>query len=271
MLRRFFSYYRLAVFLLFVALCSSVSMAAEKSAIPADSKIFSGKIIETMNAAGYTYLLVASETGKTWVAIPETEVKMGNQVNYYAGMTMPNFTSKTLNRTFENIVFSPGLVENENSAKKNESTKAPAQDDSFAAALQAEQKSIATSAPSDQSSAGSAGAIAPLQEISVPKAEGENSYTVEEIFGKSKTLNGKRVRVRGKVVKVSLGIMGKNWVHLQDGTGDPLQNTHDLVLTTDTSPAVDAILTMEGILAADKDFGAGYKYAAIVEQSLPAK
>jgi hypothetical protein len=116
-------------------------------------------------------------------------------------------------------------------------------------------------------SGGSSGAVAPLQEISIPKADAENGYTVEELFTKAKELNGKKVRLRGKVVKFSPNIMGKNWVHIQDGTGNPMNNTHDMVVTTSETVAVDAVVTLEGILAAEKDFGAGYKYVGIIEQA----
>ena len=67
------------------------------------------RFIETMNSSGYTYLLLDATQGKIWVAIPETQVKTGQTVACTPGMTMYNFTSKTLNRTFEAIVFSPGL------------------------------------------------------------------------------------------------------------------------------------------------------------------
>ena len=61
--------------------------------------------------------------------------------------------------------------------------------------------------------------------------------------------------------------MGKNWIHLQDGTGNPMQNSHDLVVTSAETVEVGSIVTIEGTLAAEKDFGAGYKYDAIVEDA----
>ncbi len=268
-------YRRLAVWSIavFFALCFAFppmqAMAMPKSSVTADGKTRTGKVLETMNASGYTYMLVAAGSVQTWVAIPETIVKKESQVSYYEGMEMPNFTSKTLGKTFENIIFSSGLAETAGTAAESSTSKLPAQDDSFSAALQAEQKNSAPAIPpAAQGSGGSAVAIAPLQEISIPKAEGENAYTVEEIFAGKKALAGKKVRLRGKVVKFSPSIMGKNWVHLQDGTGNPLHNSHDLVLTTDMTLAVDAIVTMQGILAAEKDFGAGYTYSAIVEQAV---
>ena len=242
------------------------SAAMPKSTAAADGKTFTGTVIETMNASGYTYLLVASGGVQTWVAIPETSVTKGSLVSYYDGMEMSDFTSKTLNKTFARILFSAGLAENPQVAAAP-TTPEKAQDDSFAAALQAEQKDGTTLPPTAQVTGGSAVAIAPLQEVSIPKAKGENGYSVEEIFSKRKELAGKKVRIQGKVVKFNLNIMGKNWVHLQDGSGDPLRNSHDLVVTTGATPGMGEVVTMEGILAADKDFGAGYKYSAIVEQA----
>ncbi len=70
----------------------------------------SGKIVETMNSGGYTYVCLEKNGKKTWVAMPETKVKVGQEVTCQPGMTMPNFTSKTLKRTFDSIVFSGGLM-----------------------------------------------------------------------------------------------------------------------------------------------------------------
>jgi len=115
---------------------------------------------------------------------------------------------------------------------------------------------------------GSQKAVVPFAEIKVEKAPGENSYTVGEIHSKAQELNGKTVLVKGKVVKVSPRIMGRNWIHLQDGTGSPDDNTHDLVVTTALEPEADwDIITMEGVLTANKDFGSGYSYAVIVEDA----
>ncbi len=61
--------------------------------------------------------------------------------------------------------------------------------------------------------------------------------------------------------------MGRNWIHLQDGTGNPMQNSHDIVVTSSEHPEINTEITVEGIVAAEKDFGAGYKYAAIIEEA----
>lgn len=251
-----------------VLFLGSALLAGEPMAMPqaADSaKIESGTVIETMQAPGYTYMLVDNGSGRSWVAIPETAVATGAKVRYSSDMTMNNFTSKTLNKTFETIVFSSGLVEDGGGSAK------PAASDSFDAAVKSEQQKQAADPAMPAASGGSSGAIAPLQDVSVAKAQGENAYTVEDFFAKAKELNGKKVRIQGKVVKFSPNIMGKNWVHVQDGTGNPLQNSHDLVVTTNETVALNSVVTFEGTFAADKDFGAGYKYAAIIEQATLVK
>lgn len=204
---------------------------------PSADGAVSGKVVETMNAAGYTYVCVEKAGRKTWVAIPETKVTVGKTMSFAPGQEMANFTSKTLNRTFASIIFSSGPL--------SASSKAPA-------------KNAAVSTASEKN-------------LKVEKAAGPDAYTIAEIFRQRAALNGKAIRVRAKVVKVSMGIMGKNWVHLQDGTGDAKKNTHNLVATTQDIPQKDEIVTMTGTLVKDKDFGAGYNYEAIIENATLVK
>jgi len=123
------------------------------------------------------------------------------------------------------------------------------------------------SAFGNAASSGSGGAKTPAVSgpIKVEKAKGADAYTVSETYEQAGKLDKKQVVVRGKVVKVSRGIMGKNWVHLRDGSGDPAKGTNDLVATTQDVPKVGDVVTAKGILYKDKDFGAGYKYRIIVE------
>ena len=233
-----------------------------------------GKVLETMDAAGYTYLNVETPEGAKWVAVNQTPVTVGEEVTYMDGMVMQNFFSKTLDRTFPEVIFSSGLVgkggppvgmptSNPDAALPPPPGSAPG---SFSQALTSE--SGMPGAPGAGMVTGSQKAVVPFAEIKVEKAPGENSYTVAEIFSKGAELNGKTVVVRGKVMKVSPRIMGRNWIHLQDGTGNPAENTHDLVVTTSMEPAADwDIITLEGVLAANKDFGSGYTYAVIIEDA----
>jgi hypothetical protein len=88
---------------------------------------------------------------------------------------------------------------------------------------------------------------------------------IAEIYKEKPQLVGKKVAVRGKVVKFNSGIMGKNWIHLRDGTGS--DGTNDLTVTTDGTAKIGDTVLVRGALVADKDFGHGYKYAVIIEDA----
>ncbi|PIE74062.1 MAG: nucleotide-binding protein, partial [Deltaproteobacteria bacterium] len=105
--------------------------------------------------------------------------------------------------------------------------------------------------------------------VEITRASGANSFTVKELFAKARELDKKEIRVRGQVVKFTPHIMGRNWIHLQDGTGNPMHNTHDLVLTSQATVKVGDTVTFTGVVAADRDFGAGYSYKVLIEQAEP--
>ena len=80
-----------------------------QSSAQADGAL-SGKVVETMNSGGYTYVSLENSGKKTWVAMPETKVTVGQNVTCQPGMQVENFTSKTLKRTFDRVIFSGGLM-----------------------------------------------------------------------------------------------------------------------------------------------------------------
>jgi len=92
--------------------------------------------------------------------------------------------------------------------------------------------------------------------------------TVADVWAKRSSLGGQTVTVRGKVVKFNPEIMGRNWIHIQDGTGKPAEKNHDLTITTSSGVKVGDIVTVTGKIAVDKDFGAGYAYPVIVEEAV---
>lgn len=251
-----------------VAFATSAATAMPRTTATEAAPVRSGTVVETMSAAGYTYLLVAEPGGERWVAIPETTVIAGSPVSYYEGMVMTDFTSTSLGRTFPAVVFSPGLTEQTATLPVSAPAGSAAEDsdDSFAAAIMAE-RGTPSPAPLPEISGGSIAAVVPFTEVAIDKAPAANGYTVAEIFAQVDALAGEKVQIRGKVVKFSPMIMGRNWIHLQDGSGNPMQNTHDLVITSEATVAVDSVVTLEGILAANRDFGAGYSYQAIVESA----
>ncbi len=200
-----------------------------------------GKVIETMDSGGYTYVLLENNGNKIWVAMPAVPVKKGEILEVEPGTEMNNFTSKTLNRTFERIIFSSGPV---NSGMEE------------GAGLSATGGKVISSKP---------------ELIKVKKASGKDAYTIAEIYKNAPKLNEKPVVVRGKVVKVLTKIMGKNWVHIQDGTGEPSKEDYDLVITTQDLPEVGDVVLVKGTAFADKDFGSGYRYKVIIENATVTK
>jgi RecJ-like exonuclease len=91
--------------------------------------------------------------------------------------------------------------------------------------------------------------------------------TVAAIWANRTSLAGKTVTVRGKVVKFNGGIMGRNWMHIQDGTGVAADGTNDITVTSDAEATVGAVVTVTGTVAIDKDFTAGYAYAVMIERA----
>lgn len=193
----------------------------------------SGKVAETMNAGGYTYANLDSEGKQTWVAYPVLDTRVGDTLSFKNCMQMTEFQSKSLNRKFDSILFcgSPQVAG---------AAKAPAAKPVVA------KKAV----PGEK----------------IAKAEGANAYTIEEIFSKKGSLHGKQVVVKGQVVKVASGIMNRNWIHLQDGSGSEAKSNNDLTVTSDDMAEVGDVITVSGTLAKDKDFGGGYKYSAIIEK-----
>jgi hypothetical protein len=88
--------------------------------------------------------------------------------------------------------------------------------------------------------------------------------TIASLLENKKSLSGKSVKVKGQVTKFNPAIMGKNWVHIQDGT--EFQGGFDLTITTDIQVSVGETITIEGKIVLDKDFGYGYVYSVLMEE-----
>jgi len=68
------------------------------------------KVTQTMNSGGYTYVEATDDKGqKSWLALPEIKVAVGDSIEYPETPPLANFQSKTLNKTFEKISFIPGI------------------------------------------------------------------------------------------------------------------------------------------------------------------
>jgi hypothetical protein len=202
-----------------------------------------GKVLERIDASPYCYLRLKTAQGEVWAAVPEAKVEKGAEASVVGAMVMKDFESKTLKRTFAEVYFG---------------TLAPAGGAAPAAAAP-------VANPHGQPGA------APVAVGKVEKAAGADARTVAEVWGQKTSLKGKTVSVRGTVVKYSADIMGKNWIHLQDGSGDAAAGTHDLTVTTQDTAAKGDTITIKGVLRTDKDFGSGYTYAVLVEDAKVAK
>jgi len=187
-----------------------------------------GVVVTTMNAGSYTYLEVETKGSRYWAAVPQMELTVGDQVDVAPGSEMISFFSPTLNRTFDSIIFTSSVkVLGKDASSDKPATSKP---------------------PVRQTQAGS-------NEIK----------TVEQIYADRETMKGKQVQVRGKVVKFTPGIMGRNFLHIQDGTGK--EGANDLTVTSQQAVKIGEKVTISGILDTDKDFGAGYTYKVILENA----
>ncbi len=194
-------------------------------------------VVETMDSGDYTYAKIEAGGDTYWVAAPRTAVKVGDRVEHPQGAVMRQFESKTLKRTFDSILFVDRLVVAPDRAKASETV---------------------TAAHSGVQDGGSETGI---EAGSIAKAAG--GYTVAELYERAKELAGKEVSVRGKVVKFNGSILGRNWIHLRDGTGSASAN--DVTVTSGDAAAVGEVVLVTGTLALDKDFGSGYRYPVIIE------
>lgn len=201
-----------------------------------DERFISGMVIETMNSGGYSYIHIERNSKKLWVAVSETKVTVGKVMTFHSGLVMTDFKSKTLNRTFKSIVFSTGVVrESEFQAGKSSDSSSPV--------------------------------AAPKEKIKVGKASGANAYTVAELYEKRQSLDKNKVVLRGKVVKVSPGIMKSNWIHIQDGTGTAKDRNNDIIVTTQDLPSVGDEVTASGTVVNDLNLGSGYKFDVLIEEA----
>jgi hypothetical protein len=224
---------------------------AAKPAAAGDNKptgAQTGKVLEVLNASNYTYLRVDTGREKIWLAAPQLQIKAGEKVTFGTGLPMKNFESKSLGRTFDTIYF-VDQVAREGDKPANQRVS------------QAGGQTMPEGHPKPSQDNGAAGAKIDFSRIT--KANG--GQTIAEIYAQKTQLAGKKTAVRGKVVKYNSGIMGKNWIHLKDGTGS--EGSNDLAVTTKSDAKVGDTLLVRGTVVTDKDYGYGYKYPVIIEDA----
>ncbi|MFA5328855.1 MAG: GW dipeptide domain-containing protein [Prolixibacteraceae bacterium] len=229
-------------FIIFLSVLFIFSGCVRKNKVPvaqtavANAAQHQVKVEEVIQTSKYTYLRVSENGADNWIAVNRQEAAPGETYYYDKDMEMKNFHSKELNRTFETIYF------------VQEISKEPI--------------APATNAMSPANHGGKVNS-AKKEGISIAPADG--SISIAQLYANRNDYAGKTIKVKGQVVKINEQVMGKNWIHIQDGSGDA--NDFDLAITTLDGVKMDDVVTFEGVITLNKDFGAGYFYEIIMEDA----
>lgn len=227
-----FFYLALIISILFLSCQSSQSTRSDAQLKPGVHKAVVNQVIQTIN---YTYLFVKETDGEKWLAVPKMPANEGETYYYTGGFEMKDFESKELGRTFPSVFFLEAV-----SLNPDIEAKGPMVEPHSTGKLNV-----------------------PQQEVTVKPAEG--GITIAELFARKDSYTGKTVKIRGQVTKYNAAIMKKNWVHIQDGS--EYSGKFDLTATTDMEANVGDVITIEGTVVLNKDFGYGYNYDVLLENS----
>ncbi len=214
---------------------------------PAAQKSVQGTVMEVLPAPPYTYLRIKADQGEIWAAVPAADVKTGANVTVLVQLKMDKFESKTLSRTFDTVYM--GTLGGDAPVAAAPASMPP------------------TGAPAAMPPAHGAMTPPPVALQKVAKANGADAHIISEIFARRASLKDKPVTVKAKVLKYMSGIMGKNWMHLADGSGSPQARDFDLTITTLDTAKVGDVVTVKGVVHLDRDFGSGYVYPVIIEDA----
>jgi hypothetical protein len=202
---------------------------------PVNEKVF--EVIEVIQASNYTYVKVKENLAETWVAVTKQEINVGDVFYYDNALQMNNFKSKDLDRTFDEIYFVSQI------------SKTPITSEKMGGGMPAHSGKVETQK---------------LSTVTLDKAKGET--TIADVFKKRTEFIANEFEIRGIVVKINKQVMGKNWIHIQDGTD--FKGQFDLTITSQDLPEMNHEVTFKGKLSVNKDFGSGYRYDVIMEDAV---
>jgi hypothetical protein len=195
-----------------------------------------------MDSGGYTYVLIDTGEEKRWVAGRQLPVEVGDVIQSTPGMSMPDFESASLNRTFD-VVYFVERLENLSAVTMPEGhPEVPM--------------------PEGHPSIDGASEAAPADTKVAELKEGQN---IAYVYANMDELATQQVSLRGKVVKYNDGILGWNFIHIQDGSGDAADGSNDLTVTSKEVTAVGETVVLTGTIILNKDFGAGYSFPVLME------
>jgi predicted heme/steroid binding protein len=226
------------------------------SAIPAQrAPIFYGKVLEIKPAMGYKYLKIQEQGKQTWVAIANAPVKVGDKIGFDKKTMMKDFKSKSLGQEFKEIYFASDVY------LPQKATGPKSMKEMLGLG--------ATDKKDPHAGMGRGMSAEPENETPAKPFVKKDAYTIEEIHMWRKELKDQTITLEGTVFKVSHGIMKRDWVHLGDGSGNEKKLTDDLVFTapSTTLKAGDKVKAT-GKVVIDKDFGYGYFYKVIIENTV---
>ncbi len=208
--------------------CENKNEEANENLPEGTHKVTVADFIQTPN---YTYIKASENGNEFWIAVTKMQPEKGETLYFSKSMEMKNFKSEALDRTFESVLFVQDVSQTPPSA----------------------QKPVNHPQVFNQTK----------QEVNVePLKDGK---TVAQIYEQKDQLNGETVKVKGKVVKYNPHIMGRNWIHIQDGTGK--DNNFDLMVTTPDSAKAGDLVVVEGTVEINQDFGAGYSYPVLLSNA----
>ena len=228
---------------------------ADNSALsqPVPAGMVRGTVLETMDSGGYTYVLIDTTEDQRWAAAQHTSVNVGDVVQIGSAMPMANFTSKTLDRTFDVLYFVDGLQNLSAPVDANAGTSGAMPEGHPALEMPAGHPSI-------DGTGKNAAADATVAAL-------EAGQDIAWVHANRDSLAGQPVSLRGKVVKYNEGILGWNFIHLQDGSGEAASGSNDLTITSKATTAVGETVVVTGTVILDKDFGAGYTFPVLIEDA----
>jgi hypothetical protein len=207
-----------------------------------------GTVVETVNASSYTYVRVDTGSGEVWAAASQFDVAVGDRVVVPLETPMENFHSPSLNRDFPVIYFTSAITR---------------EGDAAAPPSRGMPRLMSSRTPAADAAAPVREAAEPMEPVALPRG----GTSIADVWANRKALAGKQVTVSGRVVKVTSGVLERNWLHVQDGTGVPGDGTNDLTVTTAAEARVGDVVVATGIVAVDEDFGSGYSYKVMVKDA----
>ena len=206
---------------------------------------------EVIQTSSYTYLRVNEEGVEQWLAVTAMIASVGETYYYKGGIKMTDFPSKELNRTFKEILFLDELRKTADFPKKENISINPSNS-----------ISVSDSTPGSMTKK-------TIEKINVNIKPVKGGITIAELYSKKTNYAGKTVKIRGQVTKFNPEIMNRNWIHIQDGT--ELAGEFDLAVTSNIQVKVGEIVTLEGKISLNKDFGYGYIYTILMEDATLVK